>query len=599
MSGSFANVIPLDQNRPGAVPRKDPYGASNEASPCFFSGVDVSFLGPEARRHAEGPIVDITLTQGIDVDVARRDNAPNNEGEFVLARVELDPHGTPVSVTLRRSISSSFEIFFAVLGTGRIIVSNRFDIVLCALQPDERSISEAAAIDHILARSVMGRDTHCDRIERVLHGEETRIDFRSGSITRRQFQLVPRVEEPGSVSDYLDRLDHALSSSLRAGDRTSSAALLFSGGVDSSLIATYEPNLSLLHCKIDSPEFDRETAYARRTSSLFGRPLREARVGEIDYLAAVEDAVDRIGAPPHHAMTALLGAGFALPYQRFVCGSDADTLLGFGNGVLLRSAMIASKAWAQPLLALGLRVVPGRNRARLRTVSAVAGMFRREVGDPAGFALGVKTPANLIAAQRIFGIDKVQARLRTRIDYLRTIGIQVPESSHDTIDHLAIRQILGYFTNNSFAVWRHLAASYGKSLACPFTDGRLLAAAGSIPDCDRYLSGFETKYLLKRLLIRRLPGYPRDLPKLGGVLPLRRFFEKGVLKAYSERYGLPDFAEGVELGDLGKDRHQFLWHAVTYSIWRHRSFGWTADSVPETLAATAARYVSPPAIRPV
>ena len=98
----------------------------------------------------------------------------------------------------------------------------------------------------------------------------------------------------------------------------------------------------------------------------------------------------------------------------------------------------------------------------------------------------------------------------------------------------------------------------------------------SIPADRRYVQGLsglgslDAKYLLKRLLARRLPSYPTGRKKGSGALPLERYFDDGPLADVFDRYEPPSVVPEEMLSDHVDSFGPVTWNLITYAVWRDR-----------------------------
>lgn len=530
---------------------------------------ELAVYSPDARRAVNPGCVSVDWTSMTAPGREAREAAAGEASwiDIVMAG------GEPVEVTLGKSLVSSFDLYYAI-HDDLLIMSDRFAHVVQALPPAMRGSSDELLVDHLLHRAVAGDETYCDAIRRIGHGARLRIDLRTGVIVRTQAERLRIAPSPGSVEDYVDRIDAALSASAAAAPAGSQDALFLSGGVDSTLMATYYPEAELLHCKVTSPEYARETGYAETAARCLGRPLRQTVLPEEAYLQALEEATDRTGRPPEFAATVLITRGLGSDHERYLNALYADTLLGFGDYYgLLIAPVLAALPWPVRAAVRRIAATGGSDgvRARLRRAVATAPSFSATVGSLEGFAAThCGGAASLAEAERVFGADLVRDRLRRRLDYVDGLGALRRPESRSRLDHIEAAHMLSYFCIDVLPVWRQLSESYGKATLCPFRDRRVADAAFSIPETDRYMQGRNLKYLLKRLLARKAPAYPVMQTKLGGVLPIARYLASGSLAGIAERYRMPDFLHKTDLAGAASRNRSFLWHAISFAVWRDR-----------------------------
>jgi asparagine synthetase B (glutamine-hydrolysing) len=524
--------------------------------------VDVVAYSPDVVRRSDPERERFSWTSG----------RPDGGGELSRVDIAICAGSGPVEARLFRGLTSSYDLFYAFVG-GRLVVSDRFSHVVGALPASQRDTSAEIAVDHLLHRALIGTDTYCAAVSRVGHGAEVVVDLRSGAVSSRQVERMAADVRPGSVEDYVARIDAALSAAadeIAARSDGAPTAMLFSGGVDSTLAATYHPEAALLHCSCDSPEFLQETRYAEEAAGHIGRACAETRLREEDFLAALEEAIDRCGRPPEHAGTIVTSRAMRSRHDRFLCGLYADTLFGFGSYYHLFLAPKLRAPWRRAIATAVAAAAPSGPAGRLREAVAITPRFDRRVGDPEGFA-GLSGCGGVYAeVARIYGPDLVRSRVQRRLDYVAALGALPDPDSRDVMLHIEAAHLINYFCGDALAVWRQLAEGHGKSLACTFRDRRVFEAALSIPAAERFVAGRRLKPHLKRLLGRRAPSYPVHQTKLGGVLPVARFCASGPLSSVRERFAMDRVFQGVDLLGQAARRPGLAWNAVTFAGWRTR-----------------------------
>ena len=115
----------------------------------------------------------------------------------------------------------------------------------------------------------------------------------------------------------------------------------------------------------------------------------------------------------------------------------------------------------------------------------------------------------------------------------------------------------------------------------PFLDYRLVDFVNSLP-YEQKNKYFKTKYLLKKLMEKKLPKNIIHRKKRGFAVPLARWF-KGELKSYVldvlnkdkiEKEGLFNYAyiENLlkEHFDGSKDNRKKIWTLMSFELWREK-----------------------------
>lgn len=477
--------------------------------------------------------------------------------------------GLPTRISAWRGILSDHQVFWFVDAAGDVGVTDHFRNALALLPVEEREPSEEARVEHFLYRQVLGRQTYCHKVERAGHGDKLEIDLVSGKAELGVFDRIEDASRPEDTQRYVERIDAAMASVLEPLRNQTSIANQFSGGVDSTLIQTYlgsdVPALNLIP---DTPEFGRETRYATRAAELLGIPLECHEMKEVDYLEQLEHTIDEMGLPPIHEGTVLDREAYRLPYRRFIVGEHGDTVFGLGGrrariGWWLRSraARLALRG-VQPLL-------PGSLRERLAGLDELALGLTRKPWEPEGFPIqrNLYTETGLVEA--IFGEEPVHECLVASWVYMMERVELAAPSSDPFLRHLETARWIGAF-DDVILPQRHLAQARGKSVTSPFGASPVLASALSVPVGQRYLRGLRDKYLLKRLLKQRLPGYPVHQRKLSTELPFERYYSDGPLSSVWRRYPVPTFIETSLRHRVTYLPNWVTWNALTWAIWDER-----------------------------
>lgn len=540
--------------------------------------VRIAILTPDHRLYTRPWGAVILLSQALPdlpetLDAARFEKIMEGHGHEWSALMLTGAHERP-QVTLWKSITSNYDIYY-LCRNGWGVISDIFSQCVLHVPPAERLPSRDALIDHLLFTKVVGTSTYLDAIHRLGHGEKLELDPAYGVVRRSSFQRLHRQWRRRNAADYVDAVHDALQAACDKPEAPDQS-LLFSGGVDSTLLATYHEEMPLVTHAITSREFVKETVYARHASQLLGRPLHFNIVEEESFFQRCEDLIDRLGMPPVGAQTILLASTFeSMGFRRFICGEIADTLFGW----FLHPHGLYGPLLASPLasgIAAALRCSPWK---WLRNAGVVAREFSEEPTSPYGFASRAARRMESDTAASMFTRSRIEARLAARCEYVAHIA-DLPIDIAGRAPHLEVMHLINLFCEESFCVWRQAASCHGKSLSSPFARTGVIKVAMSIPPGDRYMDRRETKYLLKRLLRRRLPAYRTRQQKLGGVLPVARFTTNGPLAEWLQRYDVSDLLDASLLRHMQRRDPRALWQAFTYSVWRKRITSLTAAPPP-------------------
>ncbi|NLI96462.1 MAG: asparagine synthase, partial [Synergistaceae bacterium] len=333
---------------------------------------------------------------------------------------------------------------------------------------------------------------------------------------------------PGKVStqEALERVREVLPDTIRrALQGSSEAAILFSGGIDSTLVALFGGTQAIaVHAAIDSPELSHEESLAYCSCREMKRPLAKVLISEADFLEDLEDAVKRMGKPfpVTHFQVVFNNRLFSLPYALFLSGDMADRLFGHA-------------------------LEPCRN--------SIPGLFS---------SLVRYCPPVLLC--KMFGRDLVESRVGL---YQKTLEKLFGHGTEDLEDRLKID--LAVFFGLSYWVhyFRPLAAAHGKRFIAPFSRRAVFEAAMSCP-ASHGPGASHPKPLLREILLEALPGYPVDAKKGGTGVPRTRFCQSGPMKDYFRTHELPRGIDPRFLPIFQEPKWEtsaLVLQAATYRIW--------------------------------
>ena len=472
---------------------------------------------------------------------------------------------------LWRGLLSPHDWFIARRSDGRIIVSDDFRSTLAALPVSERTVGEDAIIQHYLFRTVFGTGTYIERILRVGLGEHVTIGIGTGD---QRAEIVDRISSESDLvapEQYVSVIEDALEGIMADLGSRPGVRLAFSGGVDSTLLATFlDPEHRLLTVVPDTPEFGIETEYARESAHLLGMHMDELEISEQSYVELLEGTIDDTARPPVHDVMPFLAAPYAANHGSiFVIGEGADGIYGTGG----RPAKIGNFFRQRHLraAALGLtRMAPKDFRFR---AESVIGRGRHLAADPLS-ADGLPAASQIYGdpsfITNVAGPAQIEAVLLHDLRYaLDRVDLVAP--SDPFLRQIELRQWRSMF-NDHYGVDCDVARSHGVSVAAPFLMSSSITALTQIPVSDRYHKGMTGKWMLKDMLAARLPAYPVDQRKRNTSLPFTRFCTDGPLVDIWDQYAPPDLFEGQAKKDLlaNKLDEAVLWNAIAYSMWDER-----------------------------
>jgi asparagine synthetase B (glutamine-hydrolysing) len=426
-------------------------------------------------------------------------------------------------------------------------------------------------VQHYLFRTVFGTDTYIEQIDCVGSGAHVAIEIAGG---QRSAEIVDRIASESDLvgpDRYVSVVEDALEEIMANLVARDGVRLSFSGGVDSTLLATFmNPDHRLLTVVPSTPEFGVETAYARDSARLLGMPLDELGFAEESYVDLLETTIDDTGRPPVHDVMPFLSA----PFHRgngtvFVIGEGADGIFGAGG----RPAKLGNFFRQRHLraAALGLaRATPPDFRYRARSVIGRGRLLASDPESADGLAAGSQIYGDPSFIASVVGSERIQTTLLRDLQYaLDRVDLAAP--SDPFLRHIELRQFRSMF-NDHYRINCELARAHGVRVMAPFLMSAAIESLSRIPVVDRYHKGMTGKWMLRDLLSLRLPEYPVGQRKRNTSLPFTRYCTDGPLTGIWERYSPPDLFEGQARRDLVANRldEAVLWNAIAYAIWDER-----------------------------
>ncbi len=473
--------------------------------------------------------------------------------------------GEPRRLTAWRAMFSGDETYYSMRPGGDIVVSDHLKNVMALLPPPARRPSELGISQHYLCKGIYDRDTYSAHVSRLSYGDRLDLDL---SQLKPEVTLFDRIEiepDPAATSDVVDRVSAVLDETLTP-LRDAGTCTMFSGGIDSTLAVTYlGRDVTAATMTPDTPEFSVETDYAEAAARLLGIRLVRQNVAESDYLTLLEDVIDVLATPPVHHVYPFLATLFRRPETTFVVGEGADS--AFGEG--LRLARVANWFSSSParaaLRVAGLAPEPiGRRAAQVRHEAELLAHPLTAARGYAGTTLAGGDPSDAAEMLGDAVVDGILARhVAMTLDRVR---METPGRRR-------------FFAHVELAGWRlvfgdlprldrQMAQGLGKRAVFPYIEPGVIAVLLRVPPDARYVRGLRSKWILKELLRRRLPGYPVHQRKNATGLPFARFYTSGPLAGVWERYRVPDVVDGF--AHLLDRPSKVAWNAITHAVWEDR-----------------------------
>ncbi|MDJ0664458.1 MAG: asparagine synthase C-terminal domain-containing protein [Acidimicrobiia bacterium] len=517
-------------------------------------------LGCEQVPESE---ISVLLAGGDVADFCRR-----NRGALIV-KVEADEGGAH-SLRVWRGLFSFAEFYYSLAPADRVVVSDHFQNVVARIPRADRYPSDEALVQHYLYRRPYGHLTVSAGILKVGQAEEFAIDLRNRSTSVSMFDRVDSVIVERSADEYLDMVDAELQKATEVVPRDDGAALLFSGGVDSTLLLAYlGAETQTVTFVPDTPEFAPESEYARTAAAMLGASLTEVPTPERDFLTMLEFNTETLGTPSFDDSSPYFTRlTFAQPYGRLVFGQGADSAFGMSLKLARFSSWFRWPGIRQAVN-IGAKSIPGHLGYRLGQVGPIANRFSRPLLDRRGYGATARASGDTPLLERAVGRKAIDAANQASLDYAvdRVVLTADPMSRFFSQIELAHWHVVMV---NPVRSANAACQAAGKSSFAPYCAPNVLNALATIPVRDRYIRGLSAKWILKELLTRKVPDYPVNQRKKATALPWRRFYENGPLQDVWERYEVPDLFDSEQRAELVARPIATTWVAISHAIWLER-----------------------------
>ena len=532
---------------------------------------------PAVRRVERGPVtwfVSGALGDDCDrlsetADGAAERSICERRGDASIIRIVFGD-GKPRQASLWRGLSSSFLLYLCQTPDGDICLSDSFRWIISCLPPSLRSPSQAALVDHFMFGNVYGEGTYSEIISKLAHGQEVHIDLKTGNRTTRVFDRVPLSPPERDTDSYVREIDEGLVRFAEARAIPGDSVVLFSGGIDSTILGYYAGS-ALPLANMRTPPFNLnaklEAKYCDDAARLLGQKCAVLVEEPTDFPAQLAACIDSLGSPPHELhMTWFDDAFRKLDYRNFLIAERADALLGLGG----RVARLASHFTWTPafwLLQLATAIMPRSERFRWHTVLPAARRLRYPPGSIHSYGALTSTFTDFDLLTQVFGEKQIEERLQARLDYMQQ-RVELPERYRNNfLRQFEMSQWIKYFCIDTFSLYRQCAHANRKSTYSPFITKDLLRVAGEVPGDVRYIKNGQGKYLLKHLLKAKVPTYQTDQRKAFPSVPLASQYPDGPLGQIWERYNMPDFMNEAVRREVTSHHHFFCWQTIKFAMW--------------------------------
>jgi|GEM_PF-663125 len=450
-----------------------------------------------------------------------------------------------------KSVICSRELFWATAQDGAFVLSDRLADLISELPLSARKLSDRRAVHFLMGCNLRGDYTLIEAVRRVGHGELVRF---APGVKEPERRRVQRFSWDSSVEDEgesLDLLQRSLEKVSRIVARQRESVLMFSGGVDSTLLWTFL-RIPVLTGFIDTDPSEGENA--RAAAKRHGIELKLMPLKERDFLEEYRGAIRDAGQPFISSNFQMLyyRQAFRQGYDHLVSGELADSILGITHTARLfqeGQAKEYEKAMASSPL------------------------------SPEGYGIRIHLllPDDLPLLERVYGEQTILDLLGQNLSYaLDCLDPAVP-LDRDFLKGHADLGSLAFILNGSWrSNYRQAGYVHGVGISLPFETLSMVRAALSIALPGRILSKEgQVKPLIRRLLQRRVPGSPLA-PKSGSGLPRTRYCQEGPLKDFFRKNPVPAFwpQESTELlVNPTRESSSLTLKCISLNLWEKEVLG--------------------------
>lgn len=470
-----------------------------------------------------------------------------------------------VSLTMWRGLLATTELFYAVLPDGAIVVSDHLRNVLSLVPVADRMPSDDAVIEKYLCGWNYDRRVFAGGADRLGYGDRLDAAAPWSDLKVSIFDRHDLIGDPAALPELSANVEAALETSLDPWKDDPNVAVTFSGGVDSTLLASFfDRSAELVTFTIDSPEFAPETEYAHKAAAMMGRSVTEHEILERDYVELLRESTLATVAPSKHYVSPVLTSLDHRNDETIVFGFGADSIFGTDRGLRRIAGAMANGAGLASLKAGGH--LPGFVGHRSRQIRSYATKFAAPTDDPRGAAGTALAFGDTTIVDALVGRDAVDRIFESQLQFvLDRVQIESEESNRFW-RHTEIVQWRDTMSDNSS--YRRLSTLAGKTRGVlPYTDATVINTLLAAPADKRYIRGLAGKWVLKDILSRRVPDYPVNQRKNATGLPFERYVADGPLTGIWDRYDVPDIFNGATAKTLRETPTHVSWQALAHSVW--------------------------------
>ena len=438
-------------------------------------------------------------------------------------------------------------VYVGRAGDGRTIV---FASELKALRavPTMRLGVDRAALAGFVERGYLQREACIHpEVRRLGAGRLLRIELATGRTDERVWwstadavRSARAAEFAGSEHDAIEAVDRALLSSVRRRLLADvPVGALLSGGVDSSAVVAAMQAVSPTRVRTFTVGFDEaaydESPHARAVAAHLGTDHSEIRVGAreaLDLVPRIAEVFDEPFADSSQIPMLLLAAATRRSVTVALSGDGGDEVFaGYYRHEWIERIVRQTRRSPRAMRRLGglLRLVP---RAWLDRAGAVIAVDRAgDRVDKFVRASAHEDPREIYAELLASG-----GGLRGLVlggEHPREVGSNWPDDDPaELLARVVESDLTGYLPDDILVKVDRASMAYGLEIREPMLDHELVSLALSLGRTMK-IRGGERKWILRRVLEKRVPLALTDRPKVGFAVPLATWL-RGPLRGWAE-----------------------------------------------------------------
>jgi asparagine synthase (glutamine-hydrolysing) len=444
------------------------------------------------------------------------------QGMFAFALVDRRPDTGSVRLYLVRDRLGIKPLLYTREGTQFWFSSELKAIIAAGVT---RSLAPVALLDYFAWGAVRQPRTFLQGVMAVPAGcylevEQGRVNCRRywdlPQAGQSQRERLSQMTDPEIEACFQEHLEEAVDSHLVS---DVPVGVFLSGGMDSAVIAALaaRKNARMQTFCVGFSDSD-ERQKARRTAQALGTDHHEVVVRNSDGCEIFEEVVQALDQPSGDGVNTWLASRLAAKGVKVVLsGLGADELL---NGYKAHS-----------LIGLGGGLFPRGCRPLLGPL----GWYRRKFAYQHWLyrlSLVLETPAGRLTALRRFMSDRDLLE-SPEPEFLR----QIPRRDWrelwpgaELLQELSYSELSGYMLDTLLRDADAVSMSHSLELRPPFLHHPLVEFSVALPARFRIRYPMVTKWLLRRLAVRLVPGYRPDRKKRGFNLPLQEWMATPALQ---------------------------------------------------------------------